>query len=169
MRKLDFKDYLGCLVVSIVLLGMMATQASALDLTGTWVGKQHWHGFNGQTFSDLKKDVTLAITQVGNYLSLDVNGTHWNGLVIEDARKPERKGEILFIDCDTTTDLIADRENQIWNAMGRAKVRINKQTAMIETTSIIGGEDVAGFNWVVTIDSKYTRVDTQDPGVPPCP
>jgi hypothetical protein len=172
MRKSNFKPVLCSLVTTISLLGIMVTNAIALDLTGTWKGKWTCTGFDGESYKEIV-NVTYAITQVGNNLSMYENmyGCYFNGLLIEDLYSPDQKGQIIFIDCNTNTSLTTVEANNEWSEMGRARVTIRGRKAVSLWNSVTGGRDVGlGYSYVETCQGKLIRVDIDDPGVvSPCP
>jgi hypothetical protein len=57
----------------------LAVPGYALDLTGTWEGKESCSLFNG-TSSKTKQDVTVTITQSGYDLNLNISGGFLSGL-----------------------------------------------------------------------------------------
>lgn len=158
-----FKLNVRNLLSAVVLLGLSTTSALAVDLTGTWEGEAVYKGFfNGEKFKDTYSGAAL-ITQSGADLNLDFLGYRYNGGIINDAKKPDQKGEGSFVFCGTTADPLGD-----YNEAGHLKVQITPKKSTFKATSVFtvasSGEivDVATCKWT------FTRTNTADPGVPDC-
>jgi hypothetical protein len=77
---------------AVVLLGLSATHAAAVDMTGTWEGEAVCKGFfAGEKFKETFSGNVL-ITQSGTDLNLDFVGFLYNGGIINDAKNPDKKG-----------------------------------------------------------------------------
>lgn len=148
---------------AVVLLGLSATQAAAVDMTGTWEGEAVCKGFfNGQKFKETFPGNVL-ITQSGADLNLDFAGFLYNGGIINDAKKPDNKGEGSFIFCGTTAEPLGD-----FNETGHLKVQIGANKSTFKATSVYTFPIAGAVNTVATCKWTFTRTSTTDPGVPDC-
>jgi hypothetical protein len=156
---LSVRNMLG----AVVLFGLSATQAAAVDLTGKWEGEAVCKGFfNGKKFKETYSGEVL-ITQSGADLNMSFFGVLYNGGIINDAKNPDEKGQGSFVACGTTAEPLGD-----YNEIGRIIGRVKGAEGTFKATSIFtvasSGEivDVATCKW------KFTLMDTADPGVPDC-
>jgi hypothetical protein len=148
---------------AVVLLGLSATHAAAVDMTGTWEGEAVCKGFfAGEKFKETFSGNVL-ITQSGTDLNLDFVGFLYNGGIINDAKNPDKKGQGSIVFCGTTAEPLGD-----YNEIGHLTVQIGANKSTFKATSVFtvasSGEivDVATCKW------KFTRTNTADPGVPGC-
>jgi hypothetical protein len=143
---------------------LLAVPAGAIDLTGTWEGTFKCT----EVDSGVKQKLTdrnelLAITQVGNVLSVDwVGVAPLAGFVIDDVKKPTEKGAAAIIDCETTTDLTTGYAEL---ANLQANVKSAKGTGKIKGTSTYtrDGDTTGQCKW------SFKRIDTADPVAAGCP
>ncbi|HXC53007.1 MAG TPA: hypothetical protein VN634_19125 [Candidatus Limnocylindrales bacterium] len=77
--------------LAVVASTLAASTSYALDVTGTWAGKEKCAFFTGTAFSD-KYDVTISITQTGTDLNFNLAGGflagNWNGVAVADIDDP---------------------------------------------------------------------------------
>ncbi|HYC53340.1 MAG TPA: hypothetical protein VEL28_00150 [Candidatus Binatia bacterium] len=128
---------------------LTAAPAQALDVQGTWTGRQVCKVFNGGKFVD-KFESVMEIVQTGNEVAIDVDGGEYVyfGTVIESQTVPT-KGEIGLTDCDPDSDEV-----------GRLKISGNKAKGIsIYRTD----EENDTCKW------KYARASTAAPAITACP
>jgi hypothetical protein len=137
--------------------------AHAVDLTGTWTGQQVCKAFNGSSAIFKTKPSEMLISQTGHSLTVRVDGlSGYKGRVVDDAKKPDDKGQVSVILCGTDDNpgSVAPGEILI------AKVKANP----IKGTGALGGAssfesaaNVGTCKWV------YKRTNAADPAAVACP
>jgi hypothetical protein len=148
------------LVIAVAFLGVVTTQAVAVNLTGTWEGEAKCTGFfNGAKIKDTFSGI-MGITQTGTDLNMDFLGLY-NGFIIDDAAKPDKQGQGSFIFCSTVAEPL-EGLNEIGH-ITLAKTNGDKGT--FKATSVFTFADTT----VETCKWNFKRIDTADPGVLPCP
>jgi len=151
-----------------LVLGSAAAQsAQAFDLTGNWTGRWVCKGFDGTRFIDRNLTSTLAVTQSGNTVSvnMDNGGFIYNGYAAPDAKNPDTRGEVALISCTTDILPMAGAESE----MLRGRVVVKPTIAVFKGTSVIEGpSDGVTGNFVGTCRYVFTRVDQNNPGVSGC-
>lgn len=153
---------------ALALLGSVAPPAWALNLTGTWIGKQECRRFDGTTFFTPFPNDVMTITQNGTDLNLNAvivtGGIRYHGQAIEDAAAPAVKAQASFVECTTT-------ESSPYQEIGRASkidIKSDGVRATFLATSIFF-QNIDPFPADVgTCDWTYQRVSTADPGVEDC-
>jgi len=144
-----------------------AAAAASLDLTGHWQGKWVCTGFDGTKFAENNAASTMAITQVGDALYVDMDGGafQYNGKAITDLLRPTLAGSAALIECDTDNQPASGAEGE----MIRATVKLNAagSVAVFKATSIIEGPDATPF--VGSCKYIYRRVDQTNPNLTACP
>jgi hypothetical protein len=162
-------------VMATVALG--APPAKSADLTGIWIGEQKCDRFNGKKFHTTFPNDIMVISQSGDQTnmaalcSLDSSQTQlscnlfFQGLVIDDAKEPDKQAQTTFTACGTTP-------TSDYQETGRAtKVELKKKgDGKFEATSIFlqvqdtppPPTDTGTCEW------NYKRVSTVDIGVEPC-
>jgi hypothetical protein len=157
MRKLKSFVNLGVGLI-IVTLG---TSAWAVDITGTWSGKEGCKCFNdvdGKVTERFKNE-DMRISQNGTDLNILVFGELFNGNVINHPQK-DNKGEAAFIACNTDPN-----NNASFGEIGRAK---------LSTKSNGNGKFKVESLWnssktqICTCKWNFKRTDTQDPSIADC-
>src|SRR5512134_200222 len=71
-RELEESIMLRASLLPLAALLAAAVPCEALDLTGTWVGKQTCRGFDGANFAFKLSESTVEIVQTGNDIALQV-------------------------------------------------------------------------------------------------
>jgi hypothetical protein len=155
--------------VLIVLALALPLPSQAIDLTGTWEGKYTCKGFEGEKFSFTVVG-TLEITQTGAELALrvpfDGGADEYNGVAIDDARKPETAGAAYFVHCGTSEDPGTGLEG--FDETGFAKLKTNASGggSFKATTNAFFSEPPIGAG---NCKFSFKRTSTVDPVVPACP
>ena len=145
-------------------LGLLAGQARAFDLTGTWEGKVTCKRTtsSGQTTITTTAD-TLTITQSATDVRLEdarfATPILYSGRPFAFTDDPDT-GALGFRSCGLSENPAAAGE------MGNAKVSTKPSTGagQFAATSILSDDD-----GVETCKWKFTRTSAIDPGVAPCP
>ena len=137
--------------------------ASAIDLTGTWEGKQVCQYFDGRE-SIVVSDDELQVTQIGSemYFSSVIVDAIFHAQVLERSRHSNKSAQAIFIECDTD-------ESATYQEIGRAnKLQvIAKGGGVFEGTSNFYQED-PDRRFIGTCQWTYRRVSTANPHVPAC-
>ena len=105
-------------LVLTVILAALGTPASAVDMTGTWAGRERCACFDpvdGKS-TERYKDEVMKVTQDGTDLNIEAFGELFNGNVIDHPRSSS-KGEASLIACRTDPT-----DNARFGEIGRAKV-----------------------------------------------
>lgn len=147
-------------VAALVVLGMSAGAARAVELTGTWSGKIVCKDFNGTSTSKQVVTSQVTITQTGNSFNLQEAGFTYAGKVVSDTAKPTASGQASFILCTTTPTNVALNESGTMT-----KISVKSGGARFSAVSLFsgaGGTDVGSCKW------KYHRASVANPQVPPC-
>ncbi len=131
----------------------------AAEATGTWEGKVACKGLDDGAKVSRKGTTTVKITQSGNDLNVDGDGTLLNGSIQDSAANPN-KAKAIFINCETNPDLAAGNDHE----MGIADVIINGDQAVIKFTSVSLTDD--GF---LICTGSLKRTSIANPAVPTCP
>ncbi|HYC00604.1 MAG TPA: hypothetical protein VEC57_15830 [Candidatus Limnocylindrales bacterium] len=132
-------------------LVVSASPAHALDVEGTWQGKQVCKLFNSSGLKDVDKfDAAMEISQEGTVVAVDIDDGTWtySGAVLQSAQDAD-SGEIGMTLC---------KEGQ--SETVRLKVKGDKMQgiSIFRTNS-----ENDTCKWV------FERVSTEDPLVTPCP
>src|SRR5262245_12655031 len=90
-------------LAAIVLVLAPGVDAHAFDMTGVWTGKVTCKNFDGVKFAEEVNPSTMRISHNGTSATMDLdNGTlHFNGHAVDDAKKPDAKGQVVFFECGT--------------------------------------------------------------------
>ena len=155
-------------VAATLLVGATALAqpaVAALDLTGTWQGKSKCDAFDGAKFTVVHDAETLLINRttplVATYqvvFAID-GGFQSLGIVYTDLKNPDKKAQMGFVECSTTTDPATDANNQVGRAFvtaGKAPKATLKWTSTFENGSVIG-----------TCKGTYKRIDQVVPSLTP--
>ena len=105
----------------------------------------------------------LLITQVGDVLNIDWDGSFIAGIAINDVKKPDEKGAAALVDCRTTTDPTTGY-SELANLT--AKVNRPKGKGSLKGTSVftVDGDAVGTCKW------NFKLMNLADPAVPAtCP
>jgi hypothetical protein len=150
---------------AVVVLSMSATQARAVDLTGTWEGKAVCTGFfAGHKVKDTF-EAPVTITQTGQDLNMEFFGTRYTGAIMDDSAAPTKKGQGSFLACSSQAQPLAE-----YNEIGHIKVVVNptKGISTFTATSVYSTFFGGPINTVETCKYSFKRTSTVDPGVPEC-
>jgi hypothetical protein len=146
------------LIATVAATLLHAASAHALDLTGSWAGKENCT-ING---SKSKADVTALVTQSGTDLNVSVSGSFlsgtYNGRTIEDVDKPN-KGAAGLVQC-TNTNGASMVGNFVAKTDGMAAGVLKGRITYVDT-GILGGIAVCKYS--------LKRTATSDPAVIACP
>ena len=151
-------------LILLLAAAFVAVPAGAIDLTGTWVGTFNCSEFDGEKNKFSQKGEVLLITQVGNVLNIDWDGSPIAGIAINDVKKPDEKGAAALVDCETTTDLAIPGYAELANLT--AKVNRPKGKGSLKGTSVYtqDGDSTGQCKW------NFKLMNTADPAVPAtCP
>jgi hypothetical protein len=89
----------------LAMAAVTAQAAGAVDLTGTWEGEQICDLYVGDNVKLVYKHDTMRISQQGEIAQMgsfcSATGCYflYHGLVVDDAKDPERKGQAAFNVC----------------------------------------------------------------------
>jgi len=156
------RTYRAALLASVV-LGWRPPTAIAIDLTGTWQGKEICTVLTGNGVKTItRQQRSMAITQSATDLNGVVDGLEeYNGIIFDEADTTS-KGQAILIACRTTADL-ADFEQMVGARVtlpaGGAKLKGRSARHSVVGT---GGGSVAVCSWT------YNRTNTTDPTVGDC-
>lgn len=150
----------GAKMRALSVIGFFATSiigipAGAIDLTGTWTGKESCV-YGGTTSNRVRNTaVSLDITQSGADINAHFSGAYlslfYNGYVHEDADKPEY-GRLGLIYCNNT---------KTSSVTGEMKVRVKADgSGKLKGTVVRAVSDA-----VANCKYSLTRVSTVDPAV----
>ena len=157
-------------VAAIAAVTLAAPHAHAANLTGVWFGAQTCDRFDGTKFQTTFDNDIMFITQIGQQVNIaallvdDVFQLIYQGTVINDDLKPGQEAQVGYTECQTT----ATSQYQETARATTVKVKANG-FGQFEATSIFlqfGGDEFP--NDTGTCQWNYTRIDTQDQGVPDC-
>jgi len=162
--KEDSMKILGCIGTFIIALTLvaLATTAGAVDITGTWEGKETCKCFNNVNgkFTEKFKNEEMKISQSGTDLNILVFDGLFNGNVINQPNK-DNKGEAAFIACNTDP-----KNNASFGEIGRAKLHTKdngKGTFKVESLWNTSQTQICTCKW------NFKRTDTADPSIADCP
>lgn len=161
LRKSSIRQIVGVAVA----LSVSATQAAAVDLTGTWEGQAKCSGFfAGQKVKDTFAS-PVTITQTGQDLNMEFFGTRYTGAIMDDSTAPTKKGQGSFLACSSQAQPLAE-----YNEIGHIKVIVNptKGTATFTATSVYSTFFGGPINTVETCKYSFQRTSTVNPDVPEC-
>ena len=151
---------LRTLVLSLILTGL-GTTAQAVDMTGTWTGKETCTCFNDVAGKSTEhySDEVMKIAQDGTDLNIEAYGELFNGNVINDPKR-EHKGEASVIACNTDP-----ADNASFGELGRAKVsaKANGRGKMVINSLWTPQE-----NELCQCRARFRRVDLEDPEIGDC-
>ena len=148
-------------LVLAVILAALGTTAGAVDMEGTWEGKERCDCFNevdGKSTERHRGEV-MKITQEGTDLNIEAYGELFNGNVIGDPRSSS-KGQASLIAC--STDPV---DNASFGQTGRAKVSVKANGRGRMTIESLWNADE---NEICTCRSKMHRTHEWDPEVGGC-
>jgi hypothetical protein len=141
---------------------IVGVTAGAVDITGTWQGKEKCKCFNNVDgkLTQRFQDNEMSITQSGTDLNMLAFGTLFNGNVINDPTKDNR-GEASFIACDSNP-----KDNASFGEIGRAKLRTKENgEGKFKVESLWNSSQTQ----ICTCKWNFKRVSTDDPLVAACP
>jgi len=137
------------------------TTASAVDITGTWSGKEKCKCFNSVDgkVTERFKDEEMRITQSGTDLNILAFEELFNGNVINHPQK-DKRGEAAFVACNTNPN-----DNGSFGEIGRAKLSTqNNGNGKFEAESLWNSSqtEICKCKW------HFKRTDTEDPSIADC-
>jgi len=144
----------------------VSAPADALDLTGTWSGKFNCSNFDGLKFNSVDKNQTLKITQPqpGQNVYVEwVGVAKFTGVVIDNQKNPDSKGQVAMADCSTSPEL-----NAFYAEIAKLSASVNrsKSKGSLSGTSIYSiPESQNAPQTVGQCKWNFKLVDPQDPGV----
>ena len=145
----------------ILIMLVLGATAGAVDMTGTWAGRERCACFNPTqgNFTERYKDEVMEITQDGTDLNILFFDELFNGNVIDHPGRSSR-GEASLIACETdATDNTRFGEiarAKVWaKDGGRGKLTINSLWNAHETQ-------------ICTCTSRLRRTDSADPEIGDC-
>ena len=151
----------------LAIAALAAQAAGAIDLTGTWEGEQTCDLYVGDNVKLKYKHDTMRISQkgsvaqMGSFCSPDSCYFLYQGLVVDDAKDPDRKGQVAFNVCpspDTYYEIL--RVDKLDLKHGR-DAQLDGDSHFFQITSP-AWTGVGNCTW------KYKRVSTADPGLVSC-
>lgn len=152
---------LGTFVVALMIVALPTT-AGAVDITGTWEGKETCKCFNNVDgkFTRKSKDEVIEITQNGTDLNIFIFDELFNGNVINDPNR-DKRGVAAFIACSTDPN-----NNASFGEIGRATLRTKANGAgkfKVESLWNTSQTQICTCKW------KFKRTSTEDPSIADCP
>lgn len=155
------------LALSALFALVLSGPAAAFDATGTWIGKQTCHGFDGAGFSFKLTESTLEIMQTGSDLALQVVSTAatdvYRGVSI-DAAGSALQGQLYFVHCGTS-DVPGSGVDQFdETGILAVKTKDNGSGKLKGISTYFNtAPEFANCRW------SYKRTSTSAPVVPACP
>jgi hypothetical protein len=155
-------------VKAMVAMAALAAQtAGAIDLTGTWEGEQTCDLYVGDNVKLVYKHDTMRISQHGNTAQMgsfcrdDDCYFLYQGLVTDDAKDPDRKGQAAFNVCpspDTYFELLRVDKLEL---KGSRDAQLDGDSHFFQITSP-AWTGVGNCTW------KYRRISKKDPNIVAC-
>jgi len=151
-------------VVVVATLAAGAPAGSALDLTGTWEGRQTCKGIEEGEKDRFSCCSTLRITQSGDAVNIRLTPTAglYFGRVTAFDKHPHR-GAVIFAACGTDSTLPEGSE------MVFADVSVDPKVGSVKGNLRGSGPFLDDTDVQLSCTWHYKRVDTADPLVPSCP
>ena len=147
-------------LLTLILLAPAIT-AEAVDMTGTWTGRERCACFNsalGES-TDRYKDSVMEVTQDGTDLNIQAYGERFNGNVMDHPRSRSR-GEASLMACSTDP-----KDNASFGEIGRAKVWAKDGgRGKIAIESLWTSHE----SEICTCKGKFRRTDSADPEIGDC-
>lgn len=142
---------------------LLPVASHGVDMVGTWEGKIVCSEFDGERSRIVVPDQTLIISGTpGDFNLVLVGVTTFDAVWIDDAKKPDVRGDLMVADCGSDSDLSTG-----FSELGRFKVKVNRDAGKgsLRGTSflVIGSPSAATCRW------KFKLVDLADPGGISCP
>ena len=135
----------------------------ALDMTGTWEGKQNCKDYDGQKIIEHGVPATALISQSGDTMTMGVNNfDHYNGHAFTDSKNAD-KGETVFNACGTDDLPVSGVPT---GEIVRAKVSTKPSTGKGSFSALSIFENTGALG---TCKWSFKRTSTTDPNVPACP
>jgi hypothetical protein len=151
---------LGCSVVAL-LQGALLTNATALDIRGTWKGTAVCKGiYDGDNENATTYPAIIEISQDVNDLSLTMSleDRHEYRGVLVITTPQSKSGHLTFLQCQSKTNAFS------WvGGYAKAKVDLRKKFTELKGTLIVGNADTA-----FTCKLETSRTDSRDPKVREC-
>jgi hypothetical protein len=143
-----------------------AVPCEALDLTGTWVGKQTCRGFDGQNFSFKLSESTVEILQTGSDVALqvltDAEPDVYRGVAIDDSGN-SAQGGVYFVHCGTSDVPGNGVDNFDETGILSARTKSNGSGKLKGASNYFNtAPEFAGCKW------SYKRISTMPPVVGSC-
>ena len=151
---------LRALVLTFILVAF-GTTAEAVDMTGTWTGRERCDCFNDVQgkFTERWRGIEIEITQNDTDLNIQAYDELFNGNVIDDPRRSSR-GEASLIACNTDP---ADHASS--GEIGRVKVSANDRGRGRMTLESLW---IADETEICTCKGNFRRTDPVDPEIGDC-
>ena len=163
--------------MALASVGLLIPEATAIDLTGTWVGNQTCTIISptGDKDSSGKiKGLTLKITQDAfdptlHYMYFVEVNRNYNGVVLDEFKPsgaPVPKAIATFVSCPTATATPGFADLPKGSEMVSANFQFGILDKLAKGTSLVFAEDGSqqSCTW-----NTFRRVDITDPGIGPCP
>jgi hypothetical protein len=145
---------------------LAAVPCGAIDLTGTWVGKQTCRGFDGANFAFKLSESTVEIVQTGNDVALqvltDAEPDVYRGVAIDDVRN-SAKGGVYIVHCGTSDVPGSGIDNFDETGILSAATKSNGSGKLKGASNYFNtAPEFAGCRW------SYKRISTTQPVVGSC-
>lgn len=147
------------IVFALALVFAAAAPATALDLTGTWVGKFTCKVYDGTLATFKVTDDTMAIPQVGDTFAVD-SANQFSGVAVPDSRSPDKKGEAKMANCTTDNDPTNGGDE-----IARLKAKVDRAKGKGKLKGVSVFTDPGAFG---ACKWSYKLVDPSDPGATGC-
>jgi hypothetical protein len=147
----------------LVALIFTAASAGAVDLTGTWTGKQSCDIYDGARSKVSFGEGIMQITQTGNQAVMKLSFGNalvtYLGRIFPDDRSPESRAEVTFALCGTSEQVTDDQT--YYGELLRIRVTGTKFTG----NSIFKDftPQMGSCKW------SYKKIDIVDPQLTGCP
>ena len=151
-------------VLALILVVAAPSWAHAIDLTGTYEGKQVCTGLLKGSGEKDRFTITpsMRITQVGSSVRVNVSpGASYEGTVVNDGKNPTKKGQAAIVSCSPSQDASGYAELLHVRSATLAKNGVKLTVRGISTFSTVNR--VGDCRWA------YKRTNAADPGVGICP
>ena len=147
------------LAIALVLL---AAPAGAVDLSGTWNGSYTCTGSNGEVVKVKQKESVLLIAQTDATFSASIDGTAYNGAVLNLDADATKKGDAVMNSC--TLDAVP--MNGASGEIVHFKVKVDPDKG----SGTVSGESIfESVSQQLVCKLKYKRTNTTPTKFTGCP